>query len=942
MEFRVLGPVEVHAPDRTVELGRPQQRLVLAVLLADAGRQLSTQALIDRVWDDADEGARRRLHVHITRLRKLLPPGQLTSVSGGYRLGVDPDRVDLHRFRRLVVEARGADGDEPGRVARLRMAMRLWQGEPLAGLPGSWAARTRTAWQREYLDAAVLWARAEMRTGDPANVIRTLTELVAQHPMVEPLIGELMFSLHHLGRTADALDLYAGTRRLLADELGIDPGSDLQQVHQSILRGGGVDVDGWRQGHGIVQDRPRARPAPVNGRLVPRQLPADVQAFSGRTAELSGLERLLDSGDRGDGGPSSVVIAAINGMPGVGKTALAVHWAHHVADRFPDGQLYVNLRGFGPTEPMMGSSEALRGFLTALGVSPNRIPAGLDAQASMYRSLVAGQRVLIVLDNARDAEHVRPLLPGTPPAVALVTSRDHLTGLVATEGVHPVRLDLLSPSEARALFDRRLGAPASIAEPEAAERIVTACALLPLALAIAAARARQNGFPLATLAADLDDITRRLDTLDSGDPNSRVHAVFSWSYATLSPPARRLFRLLALHPGPDISAAAAASLDGRQPAEVLRSLTELTRASLLDEHRPGRYTCHDLLHAYALERARHTDPAPERAGAVQRSVSHYVHTAVRAGRLMDPARPIPEPPPVLPGVIPEPVPALDQALTWFGTEQQVLMNVIRHATTAGMPDHTWQAVYALTPYLKRKGLWHTWLTVQRLGLVAARRLGDPVAVAQMLRGLAVANMKLGRYRLAETHQREALRLFQDLGDRENEGNVHHGLAATFAFQGRYREALDHAQRMLDLHRETGQPAWQADAMNVIGACLARLGEYATGLPYGEQAVQMHRQAGDRYGEAASWDTLGELNHGLNRYSEAIACYRNALVIYPLIGERYYEAETLIRLGEVHHSSADVPATQRCWQRAWQILDDIDHPSAHALSERLAALGQPQS
>lgn len=721
------------------------------------------------------------------------------------------------------------------------------------------------------------------------------------------------------------------------------------RAHDIDVPAGQLDVDGWHKRHGAAQEQQEARPVrrrattptPAAERLVPRQLPADVYPFTGRAVELSSLDRLLAQAGQGAAGPATVVIVAINGMPGIGKTALAVHWAHRVADRFPDGQLYVNLRGFGPTEPMMDPAEALRGFLAALGVPPNQIPAGLDAQAGMYRSLLAGKRILVVLDNARDAEHARPLLPGTPPAVALVTSRNHLTGLVAADGAHPLRLDLLSPTEARALFDRRLGVPASIGEPEAAERIVTACALLPLALAIAAARARQTGFPLATLAADLDNAARRLDALDAGDATSQVQAVFSWSYTTLSPPARRLFRLLALHPGPDISAAAAASLSGQHPTAVRRLLTELTRAGLLDEHRPGRYASHDLLHAYALERAQHTEQAPERAAAVHRSISHYLHTASRASLMLDPARSTIELVPALPGVTPEPFPALDQVLSWYGAEQQVLTAVIRHATVTGLSDHAWQIVYALTPYLKRQGLWHVWLAVQRLGIVAARQLGDPVAIAQMLRGLAVVNMKLGRYRTAEAHYRKALRLFRKLGDRENEGNVQHGLAAMFAFQGRNREALDHARQMLELYQATGQLAWQADALNVIGACHARLGEYSTGLRYGERAVEMHRRAGDRYGEAASWDTLGELNHGLGKHPEAVACYRNALDIYPVIGERYYEAETLIRLGDTHRSSGNHAAARRAWQRALEILDDLDHPDTVSLSARMAALDVPE-
>jgi hypothetical protein len=394
----------------------------------------------------------------------------------------------------------------------------------------------------------------------------------------------------------------------------------------------------------------RLSPLPESA-AVPAQLPRDVAGFAGRGEQLARLDELLApaAGRR----PGAVVISAVSGTPGLGKTALVVHWAHRVKHRFPDGQLYVNLGGFDPGGRVMAPAEAVRGFLDALGVSAEQIPPSLDAQACLYRSLLDGRRVLIVLDNARDAEQVRPLLPGTPTALVVVTSRNQLTSLVAIDGAHPLMLDLLTEDEARELLACRLGPDRIAAEPEAVQQIIACCARLPLALTIAAARAEQSGFPLTALAAELDKATGRLDALDAGDPVSQVRTVFSWSYTALTPPAARLFRLLGLHPGTDISTAAAASLAAHPPAETRRLLAELTRASLLTEHAPGRYTFHDLLCAYATDLTHTHDPADQCHAALGRIRDHYLHPAHTAARLLPPLDdPVTLTPPS-PGVTPE-------------------------------------------------------------------------------------------------------------------------------------------------------------------------------------------------------------------------------------------------------------------------------------------------
>jgi DNA-binding XRE family transcriptional regulator len=390
-----------------------------------------------------------------------------------------------------------------------------------------------------------------------------------------------------------------------------------------------------------AQATPAAPTDHRGGSVVPVQLPPDLPGFVGRRVELDRLDHVLAAAERS---LPTVLISAVSGTAGVGKTALTVHWAHRVASRFPDGQLYVNLRGFDPGGRMMPAATAVRAFLDALGVPAGRVPVDPDAQVDLYRNLLVGKRVLIVLDNARDAEHVQPLLPGVPTALAVVNSRDRLTGLVAEEGAAAVVLDLLEPDDARELLVRRLGADRVDAEPDAVDMIITSCARLPLALAIAAARAQQTGFPLATIAGELSDTARRLDALDAGDRSARVRAVFSWSYTTLTPLPARLFRLLSLHPGPDFSAAAAASLVDRPPADTHRLLTELAAINLLTEHSPGRYTFHDLLRAYAGEQARDVESDRERRAALNRLLDHYVHTAHAAELRFNPQRdPIPVP-----------------------------------------------------------------------------------------------------------------------------------------------------------------------------------------------------------------------------------------------------------------------------------------------------------
>jgi tetratricopeptide (TPR) repeat protein len=666
---------------------------------------------------------------------------------------------------------------------------------------------------------------------------------------------------------------------------------------------------------------------------VPRQLPADVPGFTGRAAYLDRLDQLLS---KYDSDASTVVITAIGGMAGVGKTALSLHWAHRVADRFPDGQLYVNLRGFSPDGQMVAPTVALRRLLDALLVPPERIPADLDAQAALYRSMLAGRRMLVLLDNARDAEQVRPLLPGTGSVLALITSRNRLTPLVATEGAQALSLDLLSIQEARELLAMRLGTGRVAAEPEAVNTIIEGCGHLPLALAITAAHAQQYGLPLAVLAADLRDTGRRLDTLDAGDPTSQVRAVLSWSYATLTPPAARLLRLLSLHPGPDISAEAAASLGGHPPAQTRPLLIELTRASLVTEHRPGRYTCHDLLRAYATELAAQ-DPEPERRTAVTRLLDHYTHTAYAARRLMDPARESITLTPPQPGTTPQELTDYHQALAWLTAEHEVLLAALDRAAALGFDSHTWLLAWAVLDFLWRRAQWHELAATQQAAVAAGGRLNDPLVQARALRHLASAYTELGRFEEAHTQLRLALDLDTQSGDLAVQAHTHHILARLWGRQDRHGEALDHSRRALDLYRAAGHRHGQARALNAVGWYHALLGDHRQALTYCQQALPLYREIGHRFGLASTWDSLGYAHRHLGQHTQAVICYQRALDLHRELGDRYFEAEILTHLGDTHKATEDLDAAHDAWQQALTILDEIDHADADQLRAKLATL-----
>jgi tetratricopeptide (TPR) repeat protein/DNA-binding SARP family transcriptional activator len=1006
MEFRVLGTIEVRGHGGVLVARRPQQNAVLAALVVDAGRLVPTDVLVDRVWGtEPPSQARAALHAHIARIRRQLDeagaaggaPARLAHRSGGYTLEVALDRVDLHRFRHLVEQARPADCPDEKRVSLLREALDLWQGEPLAGVPGDWAARTREAWRQQFVGAAVAWAQAELRVGGPEAVIGPLADLLGEFPLVEPLAVALIRALYAAGRAAEALEWYARIRDHVGAAIGVEPGDELLQLHQMILRG----------------DPDPARPT-VHPRMAPALLPVDVYGFAGRNTELARLDAILaGAADQ----PTAVIISAVSGTAGVGKTALAVRWAHRVRQEFPDGQLYTNLRGFDPSRRATPPEEALRGFLHALGVSARQLPPSLDAQIGLYRSLLVGKRMLVVLDNARDAEQVRPLLPGTPGCLVVVTSRHQLTGLVAHDGAQSLTLDLLDPDGARDLLARRIGTARITAEPAAAEEIIGRCARLPLALTVAAAQAATRpGLSLAALAQELREADVPLDALAGYDPATDVRAVLSWSYRQLSAPAAGLFRMLGLASGADLPIAAAAALCGTTTGQVRPLLAELLRANLIAEAVPGRYTFHDLLRAYAAEEAGRADDARERRTAVGRLFDHYLAAATTAVEVLFPGgmryQPVLRPPDPAPMPLRDP----DAARAWLDAERRTLVAVAAHTATHGWPRHAIDLSAVLFRYLD-SGHYADAVAIHKHALAAARQLGDPAGQAQALTLLGGVYLRLGRYpaaaerlndalaigetaddrahvahalvglgnvdwrlgryaRAAELFQR-ALALFQDVHDLPGEAGALGCLGIVCTFLSRHAEATGYHERSLVLDRQLGNRDGQARGLNNLGLLYVRTGRYEVAADHFRQALAIARQLGNRYGEGETLTNLGEVQSRLGSHTEAIENHRRAVALFRETGERYGEACALNGLGEAlhafgdhtqavaqhadalavaveigdreqtarahtgtghaHRAAGDPDRARTCWERALALYIDLDVPEADAVRQHLVAL-----
>jgi tetratricopeptide (TPR) repeat protein len=566
------------------------------------------------------------------------------------------------------------------------------------------------------------------------------------------------------------------------------------------------------------------------------------------------------------------------------------------------------------------------------------VPEGLGERAALYRSVLAGKRVLVLLDNARDEAQVRPLLPGGSSCLTLVTSRQQLAGLAATAGARLVELDVPTDAESTDMLSARLGDDRIAAEPAAARDLITLCARLPLGLVIAAARAAvKPDFPLAAVVEELRDAGRRLDVLDTGDPASSVRAVFDWSYRNLSEPAARMFRLLGLHAGPDISLAAAASLAGLPAARAAALLDELTRAHLASEHVLGRFTFHDLLRAYAAEQARETDTESNRRAAIHRVLDHYLHTAVAGETLLLPGRYHQRQlPTVQPGSTPEPLLDDHQALAWFEAEHEVLRGAIARAAQEGFDRHAWQLPRAVMPFLDRRGYWHEWAESARSALAVAQRIGDKAAQAMIHNQLGRVYGLFGSHGTATEHQREALVLWEQLGDKAGQAYAHHGIGHIQSHQGLLAEAIEHEREALRLYSEIGNRYGQANTLNDLGWYYTDLGDTAEAITWARRAVELNTELGIPFGQARSLDTLGYAYQGMDEHAKAVACYRRALSACQEL-DSYYQAVILTHLGDALQAVGDPGPAREAWRRALVILDQLGHADAAEVRVKFESL-----
>jgi DNA-binding SARP family transcriptional activator/Tfp pilus assembly protein PilF len=923
MRFGVLGSLLICEEQKSVAVPAARQRILLATLLLRAGQPVSADMLAETVWDgEPPSTSVATLRSYVMRLRQTLGSvagSRVRTGHHGYLIEAERDEVDVLRF--IDLYASGGELTRSGAWQQasdtLTEALALWRGTPLADVPSQLLHRDEVPRLQQQRLQAIEWRiDADLRLGRHSQLVPDLYGLAKEHPLRERFHAQLMLALYRCGRQAEALDAYRAARTTLITELGVEPGAELQQIHHQLLSSDPELTPASAPETVAVPHRPGPDRPPV-----PHQLPAAIRYFAGRQPELVALTELLD---QLPGPAGTVAIFAVAGMAGVGKTTLAVSWAHKVADRFPDGQLYVNLRGYSPSSIPTSPATAIRGFLDALGTPAHRIPSDLDAQSALYRSLLAGRRMLIVLDNARDAEQVRPLLPGASGCLVLVTSRDQLIGLVAADGARVLTLNLFTHAEAHDLLGRRLGQHRTTSQPEAADQIVSACAGLPLALAIVAAQAEtQPGFPLAALAAELGESRYKLPHLNGGDAATDLRATFNWSYETLPPDVARLFRLLALHPGPDISVPAAASLAGLSCGETRDLLSHLTRANLINEHCRGRYALHDLLRAYGAERAQRDDSAAGRHAAIRGMLDHYLYTAYAATLLLYPHRDAIS----LPDnrdVRPERLASRDEAMRWFNAECPVLLAAVHSAATTGFPAHAWQLAWSLATYLDRQGHWRELESTQHVALEAARRLDDPEGEGEAYLHLARAVLLLGNRAAAKSHYRRALKVFTLAPNRAGQARAHRGLGIVSGRQGNRCEALRHAELALRLYREIGHESGQATALNNVGWCQVQLGDHRQALVHCRNAFELFRKIGDRDGQAGTLDSLGSALHQLGNHADAIDCYRRALGLWREIGDRYSQAVVLSHLGETHGAAGNRRAARDSWQQAALILDELGH------------------
>ncbi len=921
LEIRLLGEETAFAGGEPVSLGPARQRLVLAALAVNVGHVVSVDQLVVRVWGEAPPlRVRGALSSYVSRLRTALGTERLVWRSGGYLLAADATEVDLHRFRELHDQAKTSDVRA---VELLTEALALWRGDALTGLNSQWVLSERDRLHQLKLLALHDLTDARLQAGAGENLVAELFGRAAELPLDERIAAQYMQALYRAGRVADALEHYRRFRTRLADELGTDPGTALQELQQRILHADpALATPEQRQAY--VQ-APAAAP-------VPRQLPADVANFAGREHYLDQLDDLLNS----ESHRSAVLISAIAGVGGVGKTALALHWAHRVAAEHPDAQLYVNLRGYAAAPPMT-PADVLPMFLRALGVAQPAIPLTEQEQSALYRSLLADRRAMIVLDNAATAEQVRPLLPGSPSCLVLVTSRDDLLGLTALDDAHRLVLDVLPAAEAHTLLTLILGAARVAAEPEAAAELARLCGFLPLALRIAAAHLAADPRQSITDYIARLDAGNRLTRLAIGhDRDAAVRASFDLSYRTLDAATARMFRLLGCAPGPDCGVPAAAAIIDASAEETTQLLDRLATAHLIESPTTGRYTQHDLLRLYAAERAQEEDPQEKRDSALRRLFDMYLHSAHRAAITMFTTTQ-----PIMSDIAGSgdralPITGLAQAREWLDTERVNLVAAIRHAAEHGPKDLTWRLAAVLAPYFYGGMYRSDWLEVSELGLQVARERPDRVAEGAMLHFLHRVHFAFGDYDTALEYGLRGRELFPLADHPGGEAEICKQFGHTYWLLGNPAASLENFTQGRDLSRRIGNRVCELVCLNGMALSYLDWGRLDDVLDHTSQALVLHRQIGSLLGEAAALHIRSYALAALGRYDEALDDSDQALMLYHKTAFRFNEASLLSGMAEVHRDTGRYPLALENGHRALSLATEFHDSRGTSLAHTALA------
>ncbi|RSN22414.1 SARP family transcriptional regulator [Amycolatopsis sp. WAC 04169] len=894
--IRLLGEVSATVGGDEVDLGPARQRCVLAALAFDAGDPVTGDELVERVWgEQAPVRAAGTLRTYLSRLRGALedlPDVRIERTPFGYVCRAAA--VDVHRFRNLVSRARNTDSDQQASDL-FGSAFALWRGEPFASLDSPWITQCRAALAVERLAARLDQFDVELRLGRDAWLLPALADEVSANPLDERLAAQYLLALYRGGRQADALEHYQRLQRELAEELGVDPGPALRELHSRVL---GADPTLHRGD----EHRP-----------VPRQLPLAPRTFSGRDRKLEELTTTLSA--RGG-------VVAVVGQGGVGKTWLALRWAHQHTGSFPDGQLYADLRGWSGDDAPVDHTTVVRRFLDALGVPAAAIPDDPLAQVSLYRSVLADKRMLVLLDNARDSAQVSALLPGGDSSV-LVTSRDRLLGLVVAHGIHVCPLEVLDAEEAERLLESHLGRSRLADDRAATTMLLEAAGGLPLALGVLAAQlVVRPKLDVRWLAAKLEDTGTRLDILDYGDLTEGLRAVFAASTKALHADEERMFRVLGSFDLPDITVHTAAASSGITQEKAQSLLEALESTHLLEQHVHGRYRMHDLVRLYAAELG-HEDTVQ----AGRRLVDFYLHTALSADRLLHPYRPDAK------AVTPDPAIALplqdqDSALRWFQDERLCVPAVQRHSFDQGWHSDAWQLAWAVTTAQRRQADWQENAAVWRTGVAAAA--GDPerLAVAHRFLGLALA--RLGSGQKALENLEKSLLLAEDLGDQRGQAHSHYALTQTLEMTGDLDQALTHATRTCRIYENLDAPVEQAHSLNSLGWCHARAGNLDEGERLCTRSLELHRGMNNDLGIASASDSLGYIAYHAGRHREATQHYETAAYVHERLGDMVVLADVLARLSDALDASGDTAEADRVRARAIELfraqhrIDEANH------------------